>query len=70
MATKRAAKASSDEEGLWPEEIEAMKNIKSGKTKMITMTAEEFFAEMDKHIEERRKRDMATKKAKRLAKTA
>jgi hypothetical protein len=67
MATKQAAKASSDE-GLWPEEIEAMKNIKSGKTKMITKTAEEFLADMDRIIHEREKKEMARKRTKRLGK--
>ncbi len=69
MAVKQAARRRSDESGLWPEEIEAMKNIKSGKTKMTTMTAEEFNTEMEKYMNERKKREMAARKTKRLAKT-
>ncbi|NOJ26916.1 MAG: hypothetical protein DA330_02750 [Nitrososphaera sp.] len=53
MATKQATKP---EDGLWPEEIEAIKNIKSGKTKMITQDADEFLADMRRLINENKKR--------------
>jgi hypothetical protein len=35
-----------DDEEAWPEEIEAIKNIKEGKTKMVTVSAEELIAEL------------------------
>ena len=31
-----------NEEDLWSEEIQALKDIKSGKTKMVTMSADEM----------------------------
>jgi len=37
---------STDDQEAWPEEIEAIKNIKEGKTKMVTQTADEFIKEL------------------------
>jgi len=39
-------KASADDPDAWPEEIEAIKNIKEGKTEMVTQTAEETISEL------------------------
>jgi hypothetical protein len=38
--------APADTEEASPEEVEAIKNIKEGKTKMVTQTAEEFLKEL------------------------
>ena len=38
---------SSDDNEPWPEEIEALRKIKSGETKMDTVTLEELLKELD-----------------------
>lgn len=40
-------KASADDEEAWSEEIEAIKNIKEGKTEMELQSADEFIAELE-----------------------
>ena len=39
-------KASADNENAWPEEVEALKNIQSGRTRMITQSSDETLAEL------------------------
>lgn len=39
-------KAPADDEEAWPEEVETIKNIKAGKTEMVTQTAEETLKEL------------------------
>lgn len=68
MALKPAPKKV--ESGLWPEEIEAWKKIDGGETEMTTKTAEQFQADMKRYMDERKKREVADKRTKRLAKTA
>lgn len=73
MALKHSSKQKEEESGLWPEEIEAWRKIDSGKTKMTLMTADEFHAEMERIISERkakeRRKKVASAKARRLGKT-
>lgn len=69
MALKHSSKQK-EESGLWPEEIEAIKNIKNGKTEMVTKTREEFLQDMERHLRERRKKELEAKRAKRLGKAA
>jgi hypothetical protein len=47
MTTSDKDEYSADYEGLWPEELQALEDIKSGKTKTHTLTLEEFLKEMD-----------------------
>lgn len=39
--------ASADDDKLWPEEEQALEDIMTGKTKMVTVTAEEMIAELE-----------------------
>jgi hypothetical protein len=62
MALKHSAK--DRQGGLWPEEIEAWKKIHGGETKMTLMTAEEFSAEMERIISERKAKERRKKDGK------
>ncbi|MPZ05131.1 MAG: hypothetical protein GEU26_01715 [Nitrososphaeraceae archaeon] len=39
-------RSSADDENAWPEEVQALENIKSGRTNMITQSADETLTEL------------------------
>jgi hypothetical protein len=39
-------RSSADDDNAWPEEVEALKNIQSGRTKMTTQSSDETIAEL------------------------
>ena len=47
---RKASKTGHDTNGLWPEEVQALENIRSGKTKMILQDGEDFVKELDAFI--------------------
>jgi hypothetical protein len=49
MSFQRSLKQSpADDANAWPEEVEALENIQSGKTRMVTQSADETLAELRK----------------------
>lgn len=48
--TKKKMPKGHDEEGLWSEEVKALDDIRSGKTKMVVQDGEDFLKELDEFI--------------------
>lgn len=59
---KQLSTTTTKNDPLWPEEIQALEDIKSGKTKMIKQTGEEFLKKLEDITNEQQKQRKQTKK--------